>query len=356
LLKRGSLRYDTLDVGIRGGRALASALALSVFFVVPAVPGAASGAGPGGSVKSRPVSMQQELAALLRDLTAAASSADRASARWMGLRLREMEVQAAEEEARRAFETRVRQAYIAGPGRAIEFLLSSADLHEFAARLPYASGSLAIGRIDAAEVSARRREVREVLHNAENAQRTLAAAEIRLAGLRAVIERRLAEAEVAAGSDERAIALVNEGRKRYAGTLDRVAGATRTIRRQRGEALFAAAAPFLGPRGDCSVPKGLRSTGDRISGGASWYGDAFRGKPTASGAIFWSNRYTVAHRTLPFGLFLLIRFRGTCVVSFLNDRGPYVDGRILDLSYASAQAVGLSGVHDVSATLLVRAR
>src|SRR5206468_7694874 len=117
-----------------------------------------------------------------------------------------------------------------------------------------------------------------------------------------------------------------------------------------------AAAALLGPRKDCSIPKGLRSTGDRIAGGASWYGNEFKGQPTASGAIFDPHRYTVAHRTLPFGLFLLIRFRDRCVVSFLNDRGPYVDGRILDLSYVSAKAIGLSGVQDVSATLLVRAR
>ena len=149
---------------------------------------------------------------------------------------------------------------------------------------------------------------------------------------------------------------MEQERKRYSGTVDRVAGATRAIRRKRGEEMFAAAAPFLGPRADCSLPRGLRSTGDQISGAASWYGDAFRGKPTASGAIFWPLRFTVAHRTLPFGLFLLIRFRNRCVVSFLDDRGPYVDGRILDLSYGSALAVGLTGVKGVTATLLVRAR
>jgi rare lipoprotein A len=52
----------------------------------------------------------------------------------------------------------------------------------------------------------------------------------------------------------------------------------------------------------------------------------------------------------------LIRFRDRCVVAFLNDRGPYVDGRILDLSGGSARAVGLTGVQQVTATLLVRAR
>jgi peptidoglycan lytic transglycosylase len=329
-----------------GRNALVVALALSA--LAPGVPArAADESGP---------ALREELSRLLRGLTATAAAADRAGARWVALQIREMELRAAEEAARIAFEERVRQAYIAGPGRAVEFLLSSSDLHEFAARLPYASGSLALGHDDVAEVAASRAALQDVLEDADRAQRDLAGEERRLGAIRVAIERRLADAERSAGSDLRSRAEVGAQRKRYAGTLDRVAGATRAIRYRRGEAMFAAASPFLGPRGDCSIPKGLRSTGDRIAGGASWYGNAFAGKPTASGAIFHPERYTVAHRTLPFGLFLLIRYGDRCVVSFLNDRGPYVDGRILDLSYGSARAVGLTGVKSVSATLLVRAR
>ncbi len=322
----------------------ACALAAVLFAAVPAP--AASRDAP---------TVRSELARLLRDLERTSRSADAASARWMVLRVRVAEARAAEQEARTAFETRVRQAYVAGPGTAAEFLLSSSDLHELAARLPYASTSLSLGRTDVNDVAARRRALEDVLADAERAQHSLAGAEVRLTAVRAAIERRLARAEAEARANGTTLDDVRELRKTYHGTVDRVAGATRTIRRQRGEAMFDAAAPYLGPRKDCSIPRGLRSTGDQIAGGASWYGDAFRGKPTASGAIFYPERYTVAHRTLPFGLFLLIRFRDRCVVSFLNDRGPYVDGRILDLSYASAQAVGLTGVKDVSATLLVRA-
>jgi peptidoglycan lytic transglycosylase len=250
----------------------------------------------------------------------------------------------------------VRHAYMAGPGRAIDFLLSASDLHEFAARLPYASSSLAFGTVDASDITARRRALDDVLREAESAQRSYATAQTRLTRLRGSIERRLAAAETSARNDATALDEVRSERKRYAGTLDRVAGATRSIRRKRGEALYAAAERFLGPRKDCSIPRGLSSTGDRIAGEASWYGEEFRGQPTASGAWYIPERFTVAHRTLPFGLFLLIRFRDRCVVAFLNDRGPYVDGRILDLSGGSARAVGLTGVQQVSATLLVRAR
>jgi len=352
LLKPRSVRYENPFVGIWAGRkVVASALVLAAFLVASATPAEAADRGPNSE---RPDQLRAELSRLLGVLTTAAEGADRASASWMATRLAEIEARAADEAARASFEARVRQAYMAGPGRAIDFLLSSSDLNEFHARLPYASSSLALGSIDATEVTARRRALEGVLQDAEDAQRRFAAAESRLGEVRVAIERRLASAEASA-QDDAALADVSAERKRYAGTLDRVAGATRTIRRQRGEALFAAAAPYLGPRADCSIPAGLRSTGDGIAGDASSYGDEFRGKPTASGALFLPERFTVAHRTLPFGLFLLIRFRERCVVAFLNDRGPYVDGRILDLSTASARAVGLTGVHGVSATLLVRA-
>lgn len=329
------------------GRIAASAFALAVVLCTT-VPAVADDPGSASDVRS-------ELSGLLRDLERAARSADSASARWMTLRLRVAEARAEETEARDAFESRVRQAYVAGPGRAAEFLLSSSDLHEFAARLPYATTSLSLGRIDVNDIAARRRALEEVLAAAGHAQRVFADAESRLGAVRAAIEKRLARAETAARADARSLDDVRALRKTYKGTLDRVAGATRTIRRRKGEAMFQAAAPYLGPRKDCSIPAGLRSTGDKIAGEASWYGEEFRGKPTASGAIYYPERYTVAHRTLPFGLFLLIRFRDRCVVSFLNDRGPYVDGRILDLSGGSAKAVGLTGVQDISATLLVRA-
>jgi Lytic transglycolase len=352
LLKARKVRYETSEVGIhpnrprRGASAGLLALALAAPQFVSIGPARAA---------TDPARLRDELTQLLRRLTAASGAADAASARWMAARLGEIEARAAEDAARRAFETRVRQAYMAGPGRAIDFLISASDFGEFIARLPYASSSLALGTIDATELTAKRRAVERVLADAADAQRSFSAAETRLGRLRSAIEQRLADA-ARATDDAGLLAEVDYERKRYAGTVDRVAGATRTIRRRRGEAMYEAAAPFLGPRTGCSIPKGLRSTGDQIAGGASSYGNEFRGQPTASGAWFVPERFTVAHRTLPFGLFLLISFRGRCVVSFLNDRGPYVDGRILDLSTHSSAVIGLTGVHDASATLLVRAR
>jgi rare lipoprotein A len=74
-------------------------------------------------------------------------------------------------------------------------------------------------------------------------------------------------------------------------------------------------------------------------GDTSWYGPGFRGKPTASGEIFRPGRRTAAHRTLPFGTVLLVERvdSGRRVRVVVNDRGPFVGGRILDLAKGAAR-------------------
>jgi len=84
------------------------------------------------------------------------------------------------------------------------------------------------------------------------------------------------------------------------------------------------------------------------TGYASWYGRDFQGRSTASGEIFDMHDYTAAHRSLPFGTRVRVtnEANGRSVVVRINDRGPWVEGRILDLSYAAAKALGMieSGV------------
>jgi len=77
---------------------------------------------------------------------------------------------------------------------------------------------------------------------------------------------------------------------------------------------------------------------------ASWYGPGFEGATTASGEPFDPNDYTAAHRTLPFGTKLIVTYGGRSVVARVNDRGPYVAGRDLDLSQAAAEYIGLTAV------------
>jgi rare lipoprotein A len=83
-------------------------------------------------------------------------------------------------------------------------------------------------------------------------------------------------------------------------------------------------------------------SGRSFSGMASYYGNE-SGSKTASGQRFNQNALTCAHRSLPFGTKLRVTHGGRSVVVTVNDRGPFVHGRVLDLSTAAAREVGLTG-------------
>lgn len=84
--------------------------------------------------------------------------------------------------------------------------------------------------------------------------------------------------------------------------------------------------------------------GNAIRGVASWYGKDFHGKPTASGVIYDMHGMTAAHRELPLGTVVDVRNleNGRKVRVEINDRGPFVRGRIIDLSYGAAKKLGMA--------------
>jgi rare lipoprotein A len=84
------------------------------------------------------------------------------------------------------------------------------------------------------------------------------------------------------------------------------------------------------------------SGGHSFSGMASFYGNE-SGSRTASGQRFNQNALTAAHRSLPFGTKLRVVHGGRSVIVTVNDRGPFVRGRVLDLSTGAARAIGLTG-------------
>lgn len=83
-------------------------------------------------------------------------------------------------------------------------------------------------------------------------------------------------------------------------------------------------------------------SGRSFSGKASFYGNE-SGSKTASGQRFNQNAMTAAHRSLPFGTKVRVTYRGQSVVVTINDRGPFIKGRVIDLSTGAARAVGLTG-------------
>ena len=104
---------------------------------------------------------------------------------------------------------------------------------------------------------------------------------------------------------------------------------------------------------DANASMGSQSSGRSFSGVASFYGNE-SGSKTASGQRFNQNAMTAAHRSLPFGTKLRVTHRGQSVVVTINDRGPFIKGRVLDLSTGAARAIGLTsaGVGHVTAEVI----
>lgn len=81
------------------------------------------------------------------------------------------------------------------------------------------------------------------------------------------------------------------------------------------------------------------------TGIASWYGHPYHGRPAANGEIYDMEKMTAAHRTLPFGTWVRVTnlVNGKTADVRITDRGPFIDGRIIDLSHAAARAIDLIG-------------
>jgi len=100
-------------------------------------------------------------------------------------------------------------------------------------------------------------------------------------------------------------------------------------------------APSSSVQTKSEVGKQAGKAGPYQVGTASWYGENFHGKPTASGELYDMYDMTAAHLTLPMGSFVRVTNlrNGRSVVVRVNDRGPIVPGRIIDVSYGAAQAL-----------------
>lgn len=128
-------------------------------------------------------------------------------------------------------------------------------------------------------------------------------------------------------------------------------------RAPRGSSRTAAPVPAPSPAPDASSspPSDAAAAGGALAepprdsdqqGLASWYGPGLHGRRTASGERFDRYELTAAHRTLPFGSRVCVRssVTGRTVVVRINDRGPFSGGRVIDLSQAAAQELGMTGL------------
>lgn len=98
--------------------------------------------------------------------------------------------------------------------------------------------------------------------------------------------------------------------------------------------------------------------GTKFSGMASFYADDFHGKKTSNGETYDMYGLTAAHKTLPFNTWLEVKnlSNSRTVIVRINDRGPFIKGRIIDLSYGAAKEIGMigAGVQEVEIEILRR--
>ena len=108
------------------------------------------------------------------------------------------------------------------------------------------------------------------------------------------------------------------------------------------------------PKKKAKVAKNDGGGSEYQSGTASWYGGKFNGRKTANGETYDMWEMTAAHKSLPFGTRVKVTntSNGNSTVVRINDRGPYVGGRVIDLSRAAANDIGMGGLAPVKLTIL----
>ncbi len=277
--------------------------------------------------------------------------ANRAAARLIDAYLQEGVLQAEVAGAQSLLDNRADAIYRAGPAAFMDVLLGSTDPGDFLARQKMIEGALNQGVGDATEALGALDQIADLRAEIEERRADLAAHQAELAEIRTVMEIRLAEAEAAAREAGREIddLLAAQEQLLQAAGIEQGFEDLIQVNGELGRLL-----EYLGPEGGrgCEIPPDLEPIGQGFTGEASFYGDEFAGNPTAIGHPFNPDLFTAAHRTLPLPSFLHVTYQGRCATVLVNDRGPYVDGRVLDLSEAAAKYIGLPGVGIVHAEIL----
>lgn len=238
------------------------------------------------------------------------------------------------------YEERIKAIYKMGNGRFYSVLLDSDGVTDAATRISYMSQ---ISENDAKLVHRVKYEAAEVrrLHSQVDEIKQANAGELE------ELEQRRLEIEGSVSTSEEAIDRhMDEIAEAEAREMEQVA---QTAGSEPGVSIYDS---LMSPSvliGSSQPPPGYQSSGVVLRGVASWYGPGFHGNHTANGELYDMFAYTAAHKTLHFGTWLKVTHNGRSVFVRINDRGPYIGGRFLDLSAAASRAIGMTGIGYVTA-------
>ncbi|RJQ44190.1 MAG: septal ring lytic transglycosylase RlpA family protein [Gaiellales bacterium] len=242
-------------------------------------------------------------------------------------------------EVLKAYEERIIALYKQGEHRSIGVIMGSEGLNDALTRLSYMHKISENDRKLISRVKAEEQKLREAREDVER---------VKMMNFESVDSLNARKAELEAG-----IADLQKELDALQVRLD----AAIAIEQEEASRRLAEEAAALGSPGAGSIvvqsepPAGMEPTGTVLFGVTSWYGPGFHGNRTANGEIYDMYAFTAAHKTLPFNTWLKVNYDGRSVFVRINDRGPYIGGRFLDLSKASAQALGISGIAFVSAEI-----
>jgi rare lipoprotein A len=329
---------------------LVGVTALALTAAVAAMPPATAEDLP--ALRERAQKVAEQLSALEHDLAGLEQRSDDLEARisdvsrQLGLtELEQTEAQHSIDEATERYVNRAVEAYKNGPQSDIDLLLSAETLND-AFDAAEVSSVLADADVDAIEELLAAKAAAEATEDSIDAQKQSLL--VTQAKAEAVKE------DIAGTLDDRRSVLSD-----LSDQIDELEAQARAAARQAAETngidVGQALLDLLQPSGpSAGIPDSFVGTGVTFEGIASWYGPGFEGNHTANGDIFDSDLYTAASKTLPLGTWLYVEFDGRGVVVYVNDRGPYVGDRILDLSRAAAEAIGISGLGWVKAEILIK--
>jgi rare lipoprotein A (peptidoglycan hydrolase) len=319
----------------------------SITVVIAAVVGFAARPAPAHGADD----VRARRAALLTRIATQTDEAERDQAAVVVAETRQQRAEGALSDARKRLQARAVDAYIYGLSRAAADLARPSVLLEAAFRADRQAiadlRTARTARVDATAATESARDAsRSVQQQLESERAQLEATIVRQDALDLQLQTAAAARKAALAAEEAARQPVVDAFETDAAARTRHQIAT--VRQRQLMAMF----PFGPVNG---VPAGLRPSGQVLTGPASWYGPGFDGRPTASGAIYDQEGWTCASKELPLGTILLVSENGRQVLLLVNDRGPYVDGWILDLSHAAATALGHPGVGTVTAQVLTPA-
>lgn len=231
-------------------------------------------------------------------------------------------------------------AYKSGPAEDLTLLLSTTTIDDFFTIVQVQSRAAAEDQEALAMLRSTKEAAERVQEEIDERKQRLLAKSTQVAAVADQIESQL---------DERSL------------ILDELTQEVERLEEQARAAAADAADPstafldLLQPSGPApGIPDGFAGTGVTFEGIASWYGPGFEGNPTASGDIFDPSLFTAASLELPLGTWLYVTRGSRGVVVLVNDRGPYIDDRVLDLSQAAAEAIGITGLGWIEAEILVK--